>query len=153
MAPDAGGMSGSGSPGREREADGSPGARARDAVDPDDARYDSNAEVEYGDPDDRDDDLDEPEFDEDGYPKEDAIRDDDSERDDDRGGGGVLGLLSYAWMLVALALFAYLIWKVQEQAAVIDKLKRRVASMETRFGLGPMKPGSAARAHEADEGL
>ena len=79
-----------GSAGREREADGSPGARARDAVDPDDARYDSNAEVEYGDPDDRDDDLDEPEFDEDGYPKEDAIRDDDSERDDDRGGGGVL---------------------------------------------------------------
>ena len=56
MAPDEGGMSGSGSPGREREADGSPGARARDAVDPDDARYDSNAEVEYGDPDDRDDD-------------------------------------------------------------------------------------------------
>ena len=99
MAPDEGGMSGSGSPGREREADGSPGARARDAVDPDDARYDLNAEVEYGDPDDRDDDLDDPEFDEDGYPKEDAIRDDDSERDDDRGGGGVLGLLSYAWML------------------------------------------------------
>jgi hypothetical protein len=62
-------------------------------------------------------------------------------------GGGFLGLMSYLWMLVALALFAYLIHKVQQQASVIKALQQRAASMEARLGLAPMKPS------ERDAGL
>ena len=145
MAPDEARRSRQGSPGREDDE----GMGDDPRVDPDDRRYDSTHEAEYDPEDDRNvDDVDVDEaYDDDGYSKEEP------DEEEDEPGGGFLGLVSYLWMLVALALFAYLIWKVQEQAAVIDKLKRRVASMETRFGLGPMKPGSAARAHEADEGL
>ena len=56
------------------------------------------------------------------------------------GGGGALGIFSYLWMLVALALFAYLIMKVQDQAATIKVLQQRVQSLETRLGLQPMMP-------------
>ena len=58
--------------------------------------------------------------------------------DEDGGGGSVLGLLSYLWMFIALALFAYLITTVQNQAGIIKVLKRRVATMESRLGLQPL---------------
>ena len=51
----------------------------------------------------------------------------------------MLGLLSYLWMFIALALFAYLITTVQNQAGVLKVLKRRVATMESRLGLQPIQ--------------
>ena len=64
----------------------------------------------------------------------------DDEAEGEVGGGGALGIFSYLWMLVALALFAYLIMKVQDQAATIKVLQQRVQSLETRLGLQPMMP-------------
>jgi hypothetical protein len=112
-------------------------------VDPDDRRYDSTHEAEYDPEDDRNvDDVDVDEaYDDDGYSKEEP------DEEEDEPGGGFLGLMSYLWMLVALALFAYLIHKVQQQASVIKALQQRAASMEARLGLAPMKPS------ERDAGL
>ena len=93
-------------------------------------------EAEYDPEDDRNvDDVDVDEaYDDDGYSKEEP------DEEEDEPGGAFLGLMSYLWMLVALALFAYLIHKVQQQASVIKALQRRAASMEARLGLAPMKP-------------
>ena len=106
---------------------------------PEPREYASGAEGEYGDDDiDRDDDVDEADID-DEY--DDVDPDDvDKEMDEDDGGGGsVLVLLSYLWMFIALALFAYLITTVQNQAGVLKVLKRRVATMESRLGLQPIQ--------------
>ena len=40
---------------------------------------------------------------------------------------------------MALALFAYLIMVVQEQAATIKMLQQRVNSLEVRFGIAQQK--------------
>ena len=132
MAPDEAIRSRQGSPGREDDE----GMGDDPRVDPDDRRYDSTHEAEYDPEDDRnvgDVDVDEA-YDDDGYSKEEP------DEEEDEPGGGFLGLMSYLWMLVALALFAYLIHKVQQQASVIKALQRRAASMEARLGLAPMKP-------------
>ena len=139
MVPDEGTRSGSGSPGRPSRdggADGSPRRVSRDA-DPDGRQYDSNVEAELDEYDDVDRDIDEADFEDDEAYRE---RDDFAEetRDDDEGGSAVFGLLSYLWMLVALALFAYLIHRVQAQASTIKTLQKRVAGMESRLGLQPV---------------
>ena len=122
MAPDEAIRSRQGSPGREDDE----GMGDDPRVDPDDRRYDSTHEAEYDPEDDRNvDDVDVDEaYDDDGYSKEEP------DEEEDEPGGGFLGLMSYLWMLVALALFAYLIHKVQQQASVIKALQRRAASME-----------------------
>lgn len=139
MAPDEARRSRQGSPGREDDE----GMGDDPRVDPDDRRYDSTHEAEYDPEDDRNvDDVDVDEaYDDDGYSKEEP------DEEEDEPGGGFLGLMSYLWMLVALALFAYLIHKVQQQASVIKALQQRAASMEARLGLAPMKPS------ERDAGL
>jgi len=139
MAPDEVRRSRQGSPGREDDE----GMGDDPRVDPDDRRYDSTHEAEYDPEDDRNvDDVDVDEaYDDDGYSKEEP------DEEEDEPGGGFLGLMSYLWMLVALALFAYLIHKVQQQASVIKALQQRAASMEARLGLAPMKPS------ERDAGL
>ena len=58
------------------------------------------------------------------------------------GGAGVLGCVSYLWMLVAMGIFAYLIVTVQSQADVIKPMQRKVATMEQRLGLSPMMTAS-----------
>ena len=124
-----------GEPGMEGAHTGPSGRDPMGAPDP--GEYASGAEVEYDDDIDRDD-VDEADFD-DEY--DDVDPDDvDKEMDEDDGGGGsVLGLLSYLWMFIALALFAYLITTVQNQAGVLKVLKRRVATMESRLGLQPIQ--------------
>ena len=139
MSPEEARRSRSGSPGREDDE----GLGDGPDVDPDDRRYDSTHEVEYDPEDDRNvDDIDVDEaYDDEEYSKEDR------EPDEEEPGGGILGLISYLWMLVALALFAYLIHRVQQQASLIKALQSRAASMEARLGLAPMNP------NERDAGL
>ena len=88
-----------GEPGMEGAHTGPSGRDPMGAPDP--GEYASGAEVEYDDDIDRDD-VDEADFD-DEY---DEVEPDDDKVDEDGGGGSVLGLLSYLWMFIALALFA-----------------------------------------------
>ena len=140
MAPDEARRSRSASPGQDDLGDDRGGPHP----DPDDRRYDSTHEVEYDD----DANLDEVDvnagYDDDGYSKEeDEVPDD----EDEEPGGGILGFVSYLWMLLALGLFAYLIHKVQAQAGVIKTLNQRAASLEARLGLAPMKPEGGGTSH------
>ena len=122
-----------GRPSRDGGADGSPRRVSRDA-DPDGRQYDSNVEAELDEYDDVDRDIDEADFEDDEAYRE---RDDFAEetRDDDEGGSAVFGLLSYLWMLVALALFAYLIHRVRGAG-----VHHKDASKTSRQG---WNPGSA----------
>lgn len=107
--------------------------------------YDSN-EREYADDIDYTDDLGDGDADRMDYEQDDLKTrpgsggTDNGAEEEEGGGGGALGVMSYLWMLIALGLFAYLIMKVQDQAATIKVLQRRVASLETRLGLQPMMP-------------
>jgi hypothetical protein len=135
--------SGDGSPGGGgRGGRGRGGGGEREAGVGEDG-YDSNAreyadDLDYND-DDYDDVVDDVDVDYEDDGKAQAQAGDEVEEEVD-GGGALLGIISYVWMLVALALFAYLIMKVQDQAGTIKVLQRRVASLETRLGLQPMMP-------------
>ena len=133
MAPESGSRRAGGSPGLGDDLAG---------ADQDDRNYDSGHEVEYDDVDGNEDDVDvNAGYDDDGYSKETDTSVPDDDEEEEPVGGGVLGFMSYLWMLLALALFAYLIHKVQVQAFVIKTLARRAAALEQRLGLAPMKPG------------
>ena len=103
-----------------------------------DANVGSDNEGEFDD--DEDMTFDSADFDE----RDGGFRDSDTDTDSEAAGGGagVLGCVSYLWMLVAMGIFAYLIVTVQSQADVIKTMQRKVATMEQRLGLSPMMTAS-----------